>query len=363
MMNDVDAMADAPLAGESAGGAAGPPAELASRLNRPLSIGGREISGRLVLAPMSFLGHVAFRELLERLGGCGLFFTEMCSAKTIPTENRNVSLCFRWRDAELPRLVCQVLGDDPPRMAEAARRIEAEGFFGVDINFGCATGAICRRGLGAALLKTPTQAFRIVAAVRQAVSLPVTVKFRTGWRDDPEAAAALARGFEQAGADALTFHPRVAPDRRARPARWELIGRVKQAVGIPVFGNGDVFDAAACLRMLSRTGCDGVALGRIAIARPWSFAEWTSGLRPGPGTFRATAQALLELTERHFPEKAALQRFRKFIFYFAANFRFGHTLFRSIQNARSLEAARGALEAFFAGAPELNAAPNMNYFQ
>lgn len=337
--------------------------ELARRLDRPLRIGRKRIEGRLVLAPMSFLGHVAFRELLERFGGCSLFFSEMCSAKTIPTENRRVSSCFRWRDAEAPHLVCQILGNEPEAMAEAARRVEAEGFFGVDLNFGCATGVICRRGLGAALLKHPDRAFRILAAVRRAVGIPVTVKFRTGWRDDGEAAVALARGFEAAGADALTFHPRVAPDRRARPPRWELIGEVKRAVGIPVFGNGDVFDAAACLRMLETTGCDGVALGRMAIARPWVFAEWRGLLRPGPEIFAAAARTLLDLTAAHFPEKAAVQRFRRFAFYFAANFRFGHTLYRRVQNSAGLEEIRAALDGFFAAAPEINASPNMNYFQ
>jgi nifR3 family TIM-barrel protein len=339
------------------------PPELAGLLNRPLAVGSRAIPGRLVFAPMTFLGHVAFRELIDEFGGCGLMFSEMCSAKTIPGENRHRSAYFRWRDAELPHLVCQVLGAVPEQMADAARRIEAEGFFGVDLNFGCATAIICNQALGAAVLKAPEQAFRIVSAVRRAVSIPVTVKFRTGWRDDPAGAVALARGFEAAGADALTFHPRVAPDRRARPAKWEYIGRVKRAVGIPVFGNGDVFDAGGCLRMLKETGCDGVSLGRIAIARPWVFAEWAAGFRPGVDVFRRTAESLLERLGRHFEPKPALLRFRKFILYFAANFRFGHTLCTRVQNAAGLAEAHAALEGFFASPPELTGTPNMNFFQ
>jgi nifR3 family TIM-barrel protein len=336
--------------------------ELADRLNRPLRIGAGGISNRLVLAPMTFLGHVAFRELLDGFGGCGLLFSEMCSARTVPGENRRLSAYFRWRDSELPHLVCQILGDQPERMALAARRIEAEGFFGVDINFGCATGIICRQALGAAVLKAPELAFRIVAAVRQAVAIPLMVKFRTGWRDDPDEAVALARGFEAAGADALTFHPRVAPDRRARPAKWAYIGRVKESVGIPVFGNGDVFDAGACLRILRETGCDGVALGRIAIARPWIFAEWTAGFEPGADIFAETASDLLGLLGRHFDQKAALLRFRKFILYFAANFRFGHSLYTRIQNAPGLSEAAAVIEDFFSSTPELTATPNMNFF-
>jgi tRNA-dihydrouridine synthase B len=339
------------------------PPDLATLLNRPLAIGARTIANRLVFAPMTFLGHVAFRELLDRFGGCGLFFSEMCSARTVPTEKPAVSKHFRWRAAELPHLACQIMGCEPAEMAAAAERIAAEGFFGVDLNFGCAATTICKRSCGAALLREPELAIRIVERVRRAVSVPVTVKFRTGWQDDPQAAVSLARGFEAAGADAVTFHPRVAPDRRARPARWEYIGRVKQALRIPVFGNGDVFDPAGCLRMLRQTGCDGVSLGRIAIARPWVFAEWVEGFRPGPDIHRETAYALLELTAGHFEDKAAALRMRKFIFYFAANFRFGHSLHRSVQAATRLAEIRAALGAFFATPPELSDSPNMNFLQ
>jgi len=337
--------------------------ELSALLARPLSIGGRTIPKRLVFAPMTFLGHIAFRELLAGFGGFGLLFSEMCSSKTIPTENRHVSKHFKWRDEELPFLVCQVMGADPAQMAEAAVRIEAEGFFGVDLNFGCSSVTICRRRCGAELLKTPDLALDIIDRVRRAVRIPLMVKFRTGWRDDPEAAVGLARRFEAAGADAVTFHPRVAPDRRARPAKWEYIGLVKQSLTIPVFGNGDVFDAKGCLRMLRLTGCDGVSLGRIAIARPWVFAEWTDGFKPVPDIFEKAAAHLLELTARHFDGKAAVVRLRKFILYFASNFRFGHDLYRRVQSAGSLDEIREALDAFFAASPELTSAPNRNYFQ
>jgi nifR3 family TIM-barrel protein len=328
-----------------------------------LAIGARTIPNRLIFAPMTFLGHVAFRELLDRFGGGGLHFSEMCSARTVPTEKPSVSRHFRWRPAELPHLVCQIMGGEPGEMAAAAERIQAEGFFGVDLNFGCAAGAICRRSCGAALLRTPVLAARIVERVRRAIDVPLTVKYRTGWQDDPQAAVRLALDFEAAGADALTFHPRVAPDRRARPARWEYIGRVKQVLRIPVFGNGDVFDPAGCLRMMRQTGCDGVAIGRIAIARPWVFAEWTAGFRPGPDTYRSTAFELLELTARHFEDKAAALRMRKFLFYFAANFRFGHSLHRRVQSACRLDEIRAALDAFFATPPELSSSLNMNFLQ
>jgi nifR3 family TIM-barrel protein len=335
---------------------------LADRLNRPLRIGNRTLPKRLVFAPMSFIGHVAFRELLSGFGGFGLLFSEMCSARAIPTENRWVSKHFRWRNEELPYLACQIVGCEPECMAAAAQRIEAEGFFGVDVNFGCSASTICRRNCGAAILRDAALAGRIVERIRRAVHIPVTVKFRTGWQDDPAAAVDLSRRLEQAGADAVTFHPRVAPDRRARTPKWEYIGRVKEALRIPVLGNGNVFSAHGCLRMLRQTGCDGVALGRIAVARPWVFAEWTEGYMPGPGDFAATAQSLLQLLSRYFDERSAVLRFRKFIFYFAANFRFGHTLYRKIQNCVQMSEIQKSLGAFFNTAPQLTSNPNMNYF-
>lgn len=311
---------------------------------------------------MAFLGNVAFRELVESYGGFGLLFSEMCSAKRIPRENRHASAYFKWRNEERPHLVCQILGADPHIMAEAARRIEQEGFFGVDINFGCAGIAICRRHGGAAVLKDPDLATRIVACVREAVSIPLFVKFRTGWKDDPQFFIALAKRFEIAGADALTFHPRIAPDRRTRPARWEYIGRVKQAVSIPVFGNGDVFDRADCRHMLQSTGCDAVALGRIALARPWVFAEWTDGFDPGPEIFLNSALQLTRLLASHFDPAQALRRFKRFGLYFSANFRFGHTLYTRISNASNMAVMEDVLRRFFESSPQTASRPNLNFF-
>lgn len=335
--------------------------DLLKILNRPLKIANRTVSGRLFLAPMTQLGNVAFRELLAAYGGYGLLFSEMSSARAIPHENRHISAYFRWRDEEKELLVWQLLGSDPSVMAKAAQRLEKEGFFGVDINLGCSVASICRHSGGAALLKHPDQAIQIVSAVRQSISIPLFVKFRTGWTDSPQNAVDLARRLEDAGVDALTFHPRVAPDIRTRPPKWEYIGRVKEAVSIPVIGNGNVFCPEDCYKMIKTTGCDAVAVGRMAVTQPWLFAQWTLQYKPPKEIYRNIAIDLATLLNKHFDPITALRRYKKFARYFAANFRFGHTFHTRISNITHMAAITDAVKDFFKTPPDLCRHPNQNF--
>ena len=333
-------------------------------LHRPLTIGHREAQGRLFLAPMAKLGNTAFRKIVADFGGCGLLFSEMCWAGSVPCGNGHDQGGFTWRtDEDLSHVVCQLFGNDPATMARAAAIVAAEGFFGVDLNFGCAVAAIYKKGCGAALLKTPDRAAAIIKAIRQAVSIPVFVKFRTGWEDDPQTAVALAQRFEDAGADALTFHPRVAPDRRTRPPRWDYIGRVKAAVSIPVIGNGDVFDRRDCQSMLARTGCDGVALGRLALARPWIFAEWTSDFRPGREVFLQSALELTTLLESFYGPETGMRRFHRYAAYYTANFRYGHFLYGRLCRAADLAGVRAVLRRHLSQDPDVVERPSMHRFR
>jgi len=175
-------------------------------------------------------------------------------------------------------------------------------------------------------------------------------------------AASLGRQLEDAGADALTFHPRVPPDRRTRPAKWEYIGMVKQAVGIPVFGNGDVLDQNDCLKMLTSTGCDGVAIGRLAIAKPWIFAEWTGNMESRPEVYFESAIKLANLLQQYFDPGQAIRRFKRFTYYFSANFKFGHTFYTRVSNAKDMAAVIDCINAFFKNPPECGRRPNLNYF-
>lgn len=263
-------------------------AALNTLLAKPLTIGDKSIAMRLALAPMAFLSHVALRQLVRSYGGCSLYFSEMCSAKAVLQENRYVSPYFKWDDAEAGELIFQLLGTEPEVMAQAARRLESFGFFGVDLNFSCAAGVIRKTGGGAALLQKPDLALEIVAAVRKAVSFPVSVKFRLN-DGTPGFAAAFAKSLENAGADLITFHPRLSNDRRVRKPIRDAIGKVKQSVGIPVFANGDIFDAATALKVLQDSGCDGLSIGRMAVARPWIFAEMLGNFKASLADYQDTA--------------------------------------------------------------------------
>lgn len=338
---------------------------LAHRLNEPMTIGGKPVANRLWLAPMAGLGHVAYREVLEGYGGCGLLFTEMCSAKAVPMENRLVSPVFRWRDEELPRLVCQIVGATPEEVVPAARRVEDEGFFGLDINMGCSVSGIVKRQSGAALLREPEAALAVVEGVRREVDIPLFVKFRTGWSSDIGPAIDLARRFEDAGVDCLVFHPRVAPDKRTRPPVIDHIRAIKEAVSIPVFGNGDVVLPEDCRDMLDATGCDGVSVGRMAMARPWLFALWTGALAEadlGDNPYRDYALRLVDALDRYFDPIRALKRFKLFTVYFAANFTFGHSLQSKFLGAKSMDEVREVALEHLRPGMQLTKRPNMNLY-
>jgi len=213
------------------------------------------------------------------------------------------------------------------------------------------------------LLKTPDLAVKMVRDVRRAVSIPLSVKFRTGWEDRPEFAMELARRFEGAGADALIFHPRVAPDRRTRPPKWSYIRKVKESVSIPVFGNGEVFTADDCENMIETTGCDGVSLGRIAVAKPWVFSLWQNGGMEKIETYKDNMRRMAVLFNKHFEPVPAIRKFKKMAIYNASVFRFGHSFFKKISHAGDFSEIEAAVADFFSQSPALAVRPNLNMFR
>ncbi len=233
---------------------------------------------------------------------------------------RKKSNVFRWRKEEENILVGQIVGCDIESMVRAAKRIESEKLFGVDINMGCSISRLCKKGYGASLLKEPDKAIQIVSSIRRAVKCPLIVKFRTGWEEGPEFPMEFAKRLEDAGVDALIFHPRVAPDRRSRAPRWEYISMVKESVSIPVFGNGNVFTREHMEKMVQLTGCDGIALGRISAARPWIFAQALSDFVPDKDTYYLVADWMLDEVFNYFTPNRAIKLYKRWFVYFCSNF-------------------------------------------
>lgn len=239
-----------------------------------MRIGSLQLPDGGMLAPMAGVTDMPMRILCFEQGAvCAV--TEMVSAKGYlyaPENTRAIEEILRRDECEGP-LGVQLFGKEPEYMEEAARRLSGQGFAFIDINMGCPAHRIVANGEGSSLMRDPGLAGEIIAATVQGSSLPVTVKMRAGWDEDHINAPELAEIAERAGAAALTIHPRTRVQQYAGKADWNVIRAVKERVGIPVIGNGDVTCADDYERMIAETGCDAVAIGRGAQGNPWIFAE------------------------------------------------------------------------------------------
>lgn len=336
--------------------------DLIKFINTPLNIGNKVIRNRLVLSPMAGLTHIVLRKVICGFCPPGLLYTEMCLASMIPSENREKSYIFRWDKEEKQDLVCQILGNDPHIMVKAAERVQKEGLFGVDINMGCAVSRINKKGFGAALLNDPKKAYKIVYTIKKKINIPIIVKFRIGWRDDIEFVEEFAKSMEDRGADALIFHPRVALDKRNRLPKWEYISHVKKAVNIPVIGNGNIF-CIKDLRQVLDTGCDGVALGRVAAARPWIFSQFLEDFHPNHEIYQRVPKDMLDGIFRYFDTNRALVLYKKWVTYFFSNFFYAHSLLKKIMRAKSKKEISFILNQILTPLPRLNNIPNLNFLK
>lgn len=245
-----------------------------------MNIGNIELSAPLALAPMAGITDLPFRLICRRLG-CGMTVSEMVSAKGLLYKNVKTTEMLRIDDGERPTAI-QLFGSVPAELAEAARMVEASGADMIDFNMGCPVPKIVNNGEGSALMKNPQLAHDILAAMVKAVKIPVTVKFRAGWDDSNRNAVEIARAVEAAGVSAVAVHGRTRQQFYEGKADWSIIADVKQAVSVPVFGNGDIFTVADGLRMLEQTGCDGLMIGRGADGNPWLFTALAAALRGEP---------------------------------------------------------------------------------
>jgi nifR3 family TIM-barrel protein len=295
-----------------------------------MKIGTVRIAHPFTLAPLEEYGNVCFRALMKRYGA-SLVCGERVDAARVVRGDRRAMRTLSTSPAEAPR-AGQLSGAEPAVMAEAARVVESLGFDIVDLNFDCPAQRLLARGEGGALLADPPAVGRIVAAVVRAVSIPVSVKIRSGPDARSETAVAVAGQAESAGGAAVCVHARSVAQGYVGDADWAVVGRVKRAVAIPVLGSGSIRTAADAVGLLRASGADGVAIGRGCFGNPWIFAQaralWTGGKAPPPPMAGERIAAMLRLVEdefRFYGPAVALRRlprtscpFAKFLPQFAA---------------------------------------------
>lgn len=244
-----------------------------------MKIGNFEINGYAALAPMAGVADRAFRELCIEFGAAYVV-TEMVSSKGLTMHDRKSDTLMVLGETEKPAAV-QIFGCDPATMAEAAKKAAATGCQAVDINMGCPAPKIAGNGGGSALMKDPDLAARITEACVKAIEIPVTVKFRSGWDESSINAVHFAKLQENAGAAAITVHGRTRKQMYAPPVNLDIIKQVKDAVSIPVIGNGDIVDAVSAENMYKATGCDFIMIGRGALGAPWVFNQINEYFKSG----------------------------------------------------------------------------------
>ena len=239
-----------------------------------MKLGNTEIKGKAVLAPMAGVTDRAFRELCMGYGAA-YCVSEMVSAKGLIMSDRKTVELLAISDNERPMAI-QLFGYEPEVLAQAARIAAQQNPAAIDINMGCPAPKIAGNHSGSALMKDPALCGRIVETVAKAVDIPVTVKIRKGWDSSSVNAVEVARACESAGAQMIAVHGRTREQMYAPPADWDIIAAVKNAVSVPVIGNGDIYSAKDAMMMLEKTGCDLVMVGRGSLGNPWIFREINS---------------------------------------------------------------------------------------
>ena len=264
---------------------------------KTLKIGNVELANPYILAPMAGVTDLPFR-LLCKEQGAGLLCMEMVSAKAIQYNNKNTKALLEIHPQEQP-VSLQLFGSDPDIISEIAKRIEELPFSILDINMGCPVPKIVKNGEGSALMNQPKLVYEIVSKTVRAIQKPVTVKIRKGFDDTSINAVEIEKIIEDAGGAAVAVHGRTREQYYAGRADWNIIRQVKEAVSIPVIGNGDVVSGESALSMMRETGCDGVMIGRGAQGNPWIFSELRAYEETGMICERPTMEELKSMMLRH----------------------------------------------------------------
>ncbi|MEK7700449.1 MAG: tRNA dihydrouridine synthase DusB [candidate division NC10 bacterium] len=286
----------------------------------------------LRLAPMAAVTNTPFR-LVARECGAGLLTSEEVDARALVAGNAHTRELLRCRPEERP-IAMQLLGADPDVLAEAARRLEAEGADAIDLNMGCPVAKIVAKGQGAALMRDPLTAAVVLRTMRKAIAIPLTIKIRGGWDDRTVNAVEIARIAEREGVNAITVHPRTRSQQFSGLAPWEIIAAVVDAVAIPVTGNGDVRSHADARAMVAATRCVAVMIGRGALGAPWVFHREDVSRDEKARIVRRHCG----LIEEHFTPRLALVQLQKHLAWYSRGLPEGARARESLFAARSPEA-------------------------
>ena len=262
-----------------------------------MKIGNVELANPYILAPMAGVTDLPFR-LLCKEQGAGLLCMEMVSAKAIQYNNKNTKALLEIHPEEKP-VSLQLFGSEPDVISEIAKRIEELPFAILDINMGCPVPKIVKNGEGSALMKNPKLVHEIVSKTVKAIEKPVTVKIRKGFDDSCINAVEIAKIIEDAGASAVAVHGRTREQYYSGKADWDIIRQVKEAVSIPVIGNGDVVSGESAIAMREQTGCDGIMIGRGAQGNPWIFSDLLEYEKTGKMPERPSIEKMKEMMLRH----------------------------------------------------------------
>lgn len=316
-------------------------------------VGHITISPNIVLAPMVGVTDSVFRRLILSLGGCGLVSSEMTNAASVSPKARQRHHQLDFLPEERP-ITIQLSGNDPDLMAAAAATVAQYGADILDINCGCPSPKVTGGGHGSALLRDLGKMEQVLRAVKAAVGVPVTLKFRAGWDDQSLNYLDTARMAESVGIAALALHPRTRQQLYTGVADWGRVAEVKRAVSIPVLGSGDVSDAQDALRRLRASGADGVMIGRGAMANPWIFRQ-IAQLRRGETPFQPTPADKHDLLLRYLGmcsdelgERLALNKLKQLIGQFAVGLPGSAALRGAVHRSAQVAAARDEIERFFA---------------
>ncbi|MBE5871274.1 MAG: tRNA dihydrouridine synthase DusB [Lachnospiraceae bacterium] len=310
---------------------------------KKLQIGNVILDNPYILAPMAGVTDLPFR-LICKEKGAGLLGMEMVSAKAIYFKNKNTMELMEIHPQEVP-VSLQLFGSDPDIISQMAAQIEERPFSILDINMGCPVPKVVNNGEGSALMKQPKLVEQIVKKTVRAIQKPVTIKIRKGFDDDHVNAVEIARIAEAAGAAAVAVHGRTREQYYSGEADWDIIRQVKEAVKIPVIGNGDVTDIDSALRMKEQTGCDGIMIGRGARGNPWIFKQLIhydltgeKPARPDTEEIKRTILRHMELQLKYKGEYTAVREMRKHIAWYTAGLPRSAALRRRVNEIETMEA-------------------------